>query len=418
VHPRLLEILRCPYCGTALSIVENDALVMDATHVEQGTLGCECCAYPVVAGIPVLIADEPTRSALHTLEAGRSEEALFSLLGLPEDGGRRAAFRAWLGSARPTYREAVGLLCDDAEGTWCLYRFTDPTFVTAEALLRALGRAGWPFAGRVLDLCGGTGHMTRVLESELPARAAADAPVVVADVHFWKLWLASRFTAPGSAAVCCDANSPLPFARGTFSTVLLADAFPYIWHKRMLAEEMMRLVGSDGLVVMPHLHSALGENFSAGDTLSPAAYRDLFAPLAPRLFSDERLFDDVVERGIVDLGRSVTPDELGTEPSLTLLATPRQDLFRRHEIPRATGVVGALAVNPLYEIARNGRSTTLTLRFPTPEYEEEFAACRRYLPERVVVDTDLSAPITEQSVGPRYAELRERRVLIDAPVGF
>ena len=53
--------------------------------------------------------------------------------------------------------------------------------------------------------------------------------------------------------------------------VVLADAFPYIWHKRACAEEMMRLAGEDGLVVMPHLHSSLGFNYSAGDCLTPAA---------------------------------------------------------------------------------------------------------------------------------------------------
>jgi len=42
-------------------------------------------------------------------------------------------------------------------------------------------------------------------------------------------------------------------------------------------------------------------------------------------------------------------------------------------------VTGVLIVNPLYRIERRGTTTELTLRFPTPEYEEEFADCRRYL---------------------------------------
>ncbi len=117
---------------------------------------------------------------------------------------------------------------------------------------------------------------------------------MLADLFFWKLWLARRFTSPGCEPVCCDANLPLPFAREAFSLVVLADAFPYIWHKRLLAEEMMRLSVPDGVVVMPHLHSALGENFSAGNTLTPAAYRDLFMARQPRLFSDELLLTQVL----------------------------------------------------------------------------------------------------------------------------
>ncbi|HIE70090.1 MAG TPA: hypothetical protein EYP98_07870 [Planctomycetes bacterium] len=100
--------------------------------------------------------------------------------------------------------------------------------------------------------------------------------------------------------------------------MVLADAFQYIWHKRLLAEEMMRLVGAEGVVTMPHLHSALGANFSAGDTLTPAAYHALFASHRPRLFSDDRILDDVVEHGVVDLTRDVSPEQLGAEASLTL----------------------------------------------------------------------------------------------------
>ena len=175
-----------------------------------------------------------------------------------------------------TYRDLLAVLCRDAEADYFLYRLSDPTYLMIEALLDALAQDGPAAAGRALDLCGGSGHLTRVL-----LRAPSRRGVVLADLHFWKLWLAARITAPGCAPVCCDANSPLPFADDLFSTVLLSDAFPYIWHKRMLAGEMARAATPDGVVVLPHLHSSQGENFNAGDTLTPAAYRDLFARLEP-----------------------------------------------------------------------------------------------------------------------------------------
>ena len=418
MHVGLLDILRCPFCGTAVSIVENDALAREGAHIDTGVLGCECCAFPVVAGIPVMMADETTRHALHALEAGRGDETLFCLLGLSDDTARQERFRVLMTQATATYRDALGLLCDDAEGTYFLHRFTDPTFLTAEALLRAIGQQGWPVQGRTLDLCGGSGHLTRVLAGLGPPAGALVPGSVLADVYFWKLWLASRFTAPDSGLVCCDANHPLPFAPGTFSTVVLADAFPYIWHKRLLAEEMMRLAGADGVVVMPHLHSALGDNFSAGNTLTPAAYHALFESSQPRLFSDERIFNDVIEHGVVDLTLDVSPEQLGTEPALTLLASPRADLFHRYELTDEREVAGELAVNPLYRVERRGESSVLTLTFPTPEYEAEFGECRRYLPNRITVEADLTGPILRETLGPGYEELRERRVLIDAPVGY
>ena len=254
----------------------------------------------------------------------------------------------------------------------------------------------------------------------MQAAAAAPGPgTVVADVSFAKLWLASHLTAPACHPVCCDANHPLPFAGSAFSLAVLSDAFPYIWHKRLLAGELMRLTGPDGLVVMPHLHSSLGWNYSAGMPLTPAAYADLFAPLQPRLFRDGDLLTSLLDRDAVDLTRAVTPEEMGAENSLTLVASPDASLFRGYAVPGQTTVSGALVVNPLYRVTAHATGSTLTLTFPTPEYGDEFGGCRRYLPDTLDVPADLTGPLDpaalETALGADYASLRRRRVLIDAP---
>ena len=414
MHENMIDLLRCPFCGTCVSLVENDALVRANAWFESGVLGCECCAFPIVAGIPVMNADDTTRNAMHALEAGRHEEALLTLLGLDDERADR--FRTLLArGAQATYRDALAILSLDAEGTYFLYRFSDPTYLTTEALLQALGQEPRTVAGAALDLCGGSGHLTRVLAGRRPPSDAALPGTVLADAYFWKLWLAARFTSPGCVPVCCDANQPLPFMRDSFSMVLLSDAFPYIWHKRLLAEEMMRLAGPDGAVVMPHLHSALGENVSAGDTLTPAAYRDLFTPQQPRLFSDARLFTELLERRAVDLTRDVLPADLRGEPSLTIVASRRADLFRQYEVPDTREVAGELRVNPLYRVERRGGGSVLTLTFPTPEYEVEFGACKRYLPDTVTVGADLTGSIDPATLGDDYEEFRHRRVILDLP---
>jgi uncharacterized protein YbaR (Trm112 family) len=410
----LLDLLRCPFCGTRVSLVGNEALVRSGDRIESGVLGCECCAFPIVAGIPVMIADDLTRDAMHALEAGRRDEALFMLLGL--DGVRADAFRALLAGQTPsTYRDALAILSLDAEGTCFAYRFSDPTYVMVEGILQAIGQQQWTVAGRSLDLCGGSGHLTRVLAGFQSSTGVSLPSTVLADLFFWKLWLARRFTSPACAPVCCDANHPLPFAPDTFSVVMIADAFPYIWHKRLVADEMMRLAGSNGVVVLPHLHSALGENFSAGNPLTPVACQDLFASHQPRLFSDDRLLTELLTDRVVDLSHDVGPAELGSEPSFTLIASRRANLFRRYHVPVAQGVTGELRVNPLYRVERRGSSSILTLTFPTPEYEEEFGGCRRYLPDSVTVDADLSGVIVPATLGSAYEDLRRRRIVIDAP---
>ena len=404
-----LDLLRCPFCGTRLALVDNTVRAGAGSWIESGVLGCECCAFPIVAGIPVLIADAPTRDAMHALEAGHPADALHRLLGLDES--RREEFRRLTaGPQSATYRDLLAVLCQDAEADCFLYRLSDPTYLTIEALLDALAQDPPAAAGRALDLCGGSGHLSRVL-----LRAPSRRAVVLADLHFWKLWLAARIIAPGCATVCCDANSPLPFADGLFSTVLLSDAFPYIWHKRMLAGEMARAATPDGVVVLPHLHSSQGDNFNAGDTLTPAAYRDLFAGLEPRLFEDGALFEEMLAVRGVDLTRSITPADLAGEPSLTLVASRRPELFRRYSVPDRLDVNDALTLNPLYRAEPAEGGTRLTLRFPTPEYEAEFGAVKRYLPSTISIADDLRGPLAAGDFGPDYADLRRRRVLLDAP---
>ena len=105
-------------------------------------------------------------------------------------------------------------------------------------------------------------------------------------------------------------------------------------------------------------------------------------------------------------------------PSFTLIASARHDLFCRYELTHEHAVIGELSVNPLYRVERRGECSVLTLTFPTPEYEAEFGDCRRYLPDRITVEADLTGPILPEKLGAPYEELRERRVLISAPVGY
>ena len=91
---------------------------------------------------------------------------------------------------------------------------------------------------------------------------------------------------------------------------------------------------------MPHLHSALGENFTAGMTLTPESYRDLFVEAAPRLFSDKALLDHAIAGTGLDLANDVTPADLGAESSFTLIANRGGEIYRQYRAvgtPRGLG---------------------------------------------------------------------------------
>lgn len=405
----LLDILRCPYCGSTLNLEEGESLERQDEGIVNGIIFCQCSAYPVVAGIPVFTTDLATDQARKHLANGRPEEALLTMLGLEEEA-RQTAFRGFLEKgAAGTYREGVEILCPDAEGTYFIYRFSDPTFLVGSALLRAIGSDARCWKKRAIDLCGGSGHLTRVLYQMSGGRE-----VILADSFFWKLWLAKRITAPGCQPVCCDANQPLPFARDEFSLAVCSDAFHYIWSKRLLAGEMVRLTG-DGVVVLSHIHNALGENFSEGMPLAPEWWRNLFAELNPRLFKEREVFESLVKRQPVNLSPNYSDEELGEEAALFLIATKLEEVFRRYEPAEALPVSGRLRVNPLYEW--DAETALLRLTFPSPEYEEEFGLCKRYLPERAEI---AAAALNDLSSLPEgeLRQLIERCVLLDLPEGY
>ena len=57
----------------------------------------------------------------------------------------------------------------------------------------------------------------------------------------------------------------------------------------------------------------------------------------------------------------------------------------------------------------------LRLKFPDPDYEHEYGACRQYLPEETTID--IAALERLESGGPldEFSDLIKRRVIIDLP---
>jgi hypothetical protein len=380
-------------------------------EVEEAVLGCHCCLFPVVAGIPVVHMGGPSKAALKHLEARQPELARRAMFGFDaaEDAVR---FEGLASSAETTYREMVDALGFDAEGSYFFYRFSDPSFVVAHPITRAIGSAVLSEGGRAIDVCGGSGHLTRSLMD------LSSFPPILADLYFAKIWLARRFTAPGCEAVCCDANNPLPFARGAFRYAVCADAFMYIWQKRLLAQEMLRLIDGGraaGAVVVTHAHNERVWSPSHGNALPPEGYRHLFETVDPRIFAESRIFSEVVRGGPIDLTRTDAPEALDDDPALVIVATANEAVFQQYQLDRGPGTPGELRVNPLYAVDTEPDRCRLRLRFPTDEYEDEFGQCRDYLADELVIDPTVLATAYRGRVTPEIEELVRRRVILDLP---
>ena len=407
-----LELLRCPYCGGRLSLVESLHHRRTADEIHDGILGCHCCIFPVVDGIPVLHLQASAAAAREHVEAGRPDLARRAMFGIA-DAAEAEAFDAVAASDTSTYREIVEALGPNFEGGYFLYRFSDPTYIVAQALARAVGSTVLGGARRAIDLCGGSGHVTRTLLD------LSSAPPVLADLYFSKIWLARRFTAPGCEPICCDGNSPFPFARGAFSFAMCTDAFMFIWTKRQFVTEMERLIANDdphpGAVLIGHTHNERVWSPSHGNPLSPEAYADLFETLEPSVFAEAGLFADVVKGGPLDLSRRDAKDALDADPAIALVASRNPRVFGRHPLPVSDRATGEFRLNPLYAAQADGSNVRLTLRFPSEDYEQEYGACRESLPTEEIMDRTALDALPAARVSGALAGLARRRIVLDLP---
>src|SRR6185503_13411907 len=409
-----LDVLRCPYCGGRLALVESIFHRRSADEIHDGILGCYCCIFPVVDGIPVLHLLPGASLAREQVEAGRPDLARRTMFGLDDDE-HAARFDAVASSGTATYRDTVEALGPNFEGGYFLYRFSDPTYIVAQAVARAVGGAVLGGSRRAVDVCGGSGHLTRSL-LDLSA-----APPVLADLYFAKVWLARRFTAPGCEPVCCDGNAPMPFARGAFGFAMCTDAFMYIWTKRQFVGEMERLIdrgaGDDdaGAVLIGHTHNERTWSPSHGQPLPPEGYAALFETLPPRIFGESGLFEDVVRGGPLDLSRRDDAPTLDREAALTIIASRNPRVFTPHALPHAAAAAGELRINPLYSIQPDGERLRLRLGFPSEDYEQEYGACRQYLPDELTLEPSMLASLQAGEVGGELSELVRRKVIVDLP---
>lgn len=410
-----LSFLRCPYCGGSLELVSSLFHRRTETVLVDGILGCQCCIFALVDGIPVMHLQPNANAAIEHMKAGRPELARRAMFGL-DDARQAEIFERAAASETATYKETVEAIGPNFEGGYFLYRFSDPTFVVAEAVVRAVASTVLADGRRAVDICGGSGHLTRTLVD------CSSAPPVLADLYFAKIWLARRFTAPGCEPVCCDGNAPMPFARGAFGFAMCTDAFMYIWTKRQFVGEMERLIddpnAGPGAVLIGHTHNERTWSPSHGQPLTPEGYAALFESIAPRLFGEAGLFAGVVDEGILDLSRRDSPAILDADPALTIIASRHPGVFTRHSISPPATASGEFRVNPLYAVEPDGNQATLRLRFPDADYEDEYGACRRYLPDQASVRRAALDALPAAAVPPELSDLVRRRVILDLPAKY
>jgi len=424
MHTSTFDILRCPYCGSRLDLVTSSFNETSGDDIHTGILGCQCCVFPVIDGIPVMHLQPNATVARELVEQRKPVEARRAMFGLDEVPAIAERVDGLIASPDATYRQIVEAFGEHLEGGYFLYRFADPTFIVGHALVRAVAGTVLREGGRAVDICGGSGHLTRSL---MHPTLSPGPPPVLADLYFAKVWLARRFTSPGCEPVCCDGNSPMPFARGAFRYAMCSDAFMYIWTKRQFVLDMLRLIDDrskdarPGAAMISHTHNQCTWTPSHGQPLTPGGYRNLFENEQPHVFGESGLFADVVRGGPLDLSRVDSEKTLEAEQALAIISSRHPGVFAPHSLePPPTRPAGEFVVNPLY-VAEPSPSPDVTryrLRFPTEDYEQEYGACREYLPPEVsIARADLQA-LAAGRVPAGAADMVRRRVVVDIPLRY
>ena len=75
MHTSTFDILRCPYCGSRLDLVTSSFHEKDGDEIETGILGCQCCVFPVVDGIPVMHLQPNATAARELVEQRKPIDA-------------------------------------------------------------------------------------------------------------------------------------------------------------------------------------------------------------------------------------------------------------------------------------------------------------------------------------------------------
>jgi hypothetical protein len=181
---------------------------------------------------------------------------------------------------------------------------------------------------------------------------------------------------------------------------------------------MLRLIddGRNGeAAAITHTHNQLQWSPSLGQPLPPGGYLDLFETVPARLFSEIELFGDVLRGAALDLSRRDSQETLDADPALMIVASRDERVFAPHIIDNSTAQHGEFRINPLYEVRDFGTGVKLRLSFPDEEYEAEFGACRKYLPDALQIDHASLEAMAAGTLTPELEAFLRRRIILDLP---
>ena len=428
MREEVLELMKCPYCDSKLYsdniYAENDELI-------EGCIACECTRYPLLEGILILSACSLKDRLVQLIEKKRSREAIGFALNYFNNKPNFSRTAEFMGRNRRLIGRILwqveklnakiccrnyfnGLnhpFCDllgkgnfdnylkdrfSSESLWSLYPFIQ--------MLKG-------FRERVLDLSCGAGHSSFILSANIKPKQ-----LFCADCNFRTLSLNRNYMAKGADYFCIDANYPLPFADGIFSSVLMLDAFHSIPSRASLAREMERVISQQGLLLLLHVHSSLYRDYAYGHPLPPSGWARLFQKLSVRVLSEKTIVEDFLSNDMLDLQRESPTADLNCSMAFTIVGCGDSSAFRiyRHLWRDALNDKNNLVINPIYSIKHTSGKLFLKLKYPSDYFRREYHLTEKYLHEQCLISSDLAEAFKGRFLDMDYSKASKReRMEID-----
>lgn len=409
-----LRLFACPTCSGSYE------LFLYGFQPAFGLLRCSCGEIPIVHSIPVFVKFPRQRRVLEAIKEKDTREALLLTLAsfatneeirraggcltLGRPGGGRLA--QLLDAPLVTFKGALETLCTAEEHNYFFFRHCSGSFVSSLALQASVQetRSG------VLDAGCGTGHLERVLCTRLPP-----GRIVGLDKRFHLLYLAKRFLAPEALFVCADLEQKLPFASGTFDTVLSVDSLNYVRRREAAVAELRRVATPDAVLINAWLHIKPARAV-AEPPLSPAEIRRM---MSARLYSSRGMVRSLIEHRAVDLSTEADDARLQeSEDVVTAVSSGRPELFRRHEVPPFVSY-RTVQINPLYSASEAGDRLVISRRKEDSDaVADPDLIARGALPETVELGKEDLHKLQEGITSPQLIDLIYRMVLVDLPLDY
>lgn len=434
----LLEHLNCPYCGGGFS---ESGVDHTSNRMNYGVLTCSCSQFPVVAGIPVLKRDHNVEKAIAFIEADRHVDAVLTLIEPPSIrmpliwncssylplGSR---MRRWAHAKRMQEWQkgmAAVLLCldqgkqirtcdllaayhtNEENYNYFAFRFGQPRYLVALSLVSLIREP----KKMVLDLGCGYGHITRSLVYQ-----TNDRPVIGIDPSFWGLYVAKHCIAPKANYICCSGDNALPFVSRSFSVVFSSDAFHYVTNKRVCIQEIKRI--TEELIILARNKTGR-VSYEEAPVPQPEAYRMLLGDLSHRIVSDEDLLERYFRKEGPDLSARMDTALLRTTRFLSIVASQQEDIFRCHgrfdQMPHAKG---RLIINPIYKLQAGNDSGKIRLlrSFLSPFYEKQHPEYKKFMPERIELDSTILDDLENEKRTPVIEQLIEQYIVLGVPDNY